>query len=72
MLRHAWKELLLLTNSANEMTLPSCQVIPCGATVYVCAIECIEVRKKTRYMHVLEFHLHACALVMSLYNSSLD
>ena len=63
-LRHAWKELLISpTNDSTNQITPAidstnqitptnqiARVIPCAATVYVCAIECNEIRKQTRYV----------------------
>lgn len=51
-LRHAWSELLIRpANTSTELSeqtaLPGC-VIPCGAKVYVCAVECMEVRRQSR------------------------
>ena len=50
-LRHAWSDLLVRPTAAAQ---PSNQiastghVIPCGATVYVCAVECPEIRRQSR------------------------
>ena len=41
-LRHAWKELLINDDSSL--------VIPRAATVHVAAVECFEIRRKTRYV----------------------
>ncbi len=41
-LRHAWKELLI--NNKESI------IIPCSASIYITAIQCKEIRKKTRYV----------------------
>ena len=49
-LRHAWSE-LLLPRQPSEGTNPITRcghVIPCGATVYVMAIECQEIARQSR------------------------
>ena len=54
-LRHAWTELLLPrqpTGMTNQIARCG-HVIPCGATVYVMAIECQEIAAQSRYMYVL-------------------
>ncbi|XP_052791753.1 protein arginine N-methyltransferase 9-like [Mya arenaria] len=46
---HAWKNLL--------STSPTGTVIPCGATVYVCGIECDTIRAKTRLLYPVLQHI---------------
>lgn len=49
-LRHTWKELLFPPEQSPNLasTKPVGHMIPSGATVYATAIQCPEVRKKTR------------------------
>ena len=53
-LRHAWSDLLVRPRADTTAAQPSNQVassghvIPCGATVYVCAVECQEIRRQSR------------------------
>ena len=49
-LRHAWSHLLLPKQpSGSTNGIARCgHVIPCGATVYVMAIECQEVARESR------------------------
>ena len=53
-LRHAWKKLLLPckddmeTDQASNQTTPRGHVIPCGAMVHAMAIECPEIRRRSR------------------------
>ena len=44
-LRHAWAELMLTTPTKEGVA----RVIPRGATVYVCAIECLSIRQRSKY-----------------------
>ena len=44
-LRHAWVELMLTTPTKEDVA----RVIPCGATVYVCAIECPSIRLRSKF-----------------------
>ena len=61
-LRHAWKELLISpsNDSTNQITPTNqiARVIPCAATVYVCAIECNGIRKQTRYVSMYIHVIH--------------
>ena len=53
-LKHAWSDLLGRPTADTTNAQPSNQiassgrVIPCGATVYVCAVECQEIRRQSR------------------------
>ena len=52
-LRHAWKELLLChkdgeTRQESNQVTPTCHVIPHGAVVHAMAIECPEIKRRSR------------------------
>lgn len=61
-LRHAWKELLLScesdmeTNQASNQATPRGHVIPCGAVVHAMAIECLEIRRRSRLGEISFFN----------------
>ena len=60
-LRHAWKELLLAPPTLScdsHRTRTGGHVIPCGATVHVSAIECLEIRRQTRLVERDCYYLH--------------
>ncbi|KAH3840796.1 protein arginine N-methyltransferase 9-like [Dreissena polymorpha] len=53
---HAWKNLI--------STSPTGTVIPCGATVYVCGIECEAIRSKSRLLFPVLQHLDLSGVSM--------
>ena len=61
-LRHAWKELLLPckedmeTDQASNQRTPRGHVIPRGAVIHVMAIECPEVRRRSRLGEISYFN----------------
>lgn len=60
-LRHAWTELLLAPPTLScdsHRTRTGGHVIPCGATVHVSAIECLEIRCQTRLVERDCYYLH--------------
>ncbi|XP_019850254.1 PREDICTED: putative protein arginine N-methyltransferase 9 [Amphimedon queenslandica] len=48
-LRHAWTTFLQPNLTNGHMIVP--HVIPCGATVYVCPVECSEIRKQSKLLN---------------------
>ena len=61
-LRHAWKELLLPckedmeTDQASSQSASRGHVIPCGAMVHAMAIECPEIRRRSRLGEISFFN----------------
>lgn len=67
-LRHAWKELLLPckedmeTDQASNQSTCRGHVIPCGAVVHAMAIECPEIRRRSRLGEISFFNSKSITL----------
>ena len=70
-LRHTWKELLLPCKedieTSNQST-PRGHVIPCGAVVHAMAIECPEIRRRSRLGELSYFY----SKPLTMYNMHTD
>lgn len=73
-LRHAWKELLfpckedMETDQASNQMTPRGHVIPCGAVVHAMAIECPEIRRRSRLGELSYFN----SKLITMYNMHTD
>lgn len=56
-LRHAWNTFLQPTTQTNGH-VTNCHVIPCGATVYACPVECSEIRRLSKSVKLIDINCY--------------